>query len=188
MAGVTSPLYHRSRREGVRFIVGYGLGLLAGGVLLAMLAYGAGSAIATYVPAPWRTVALVSVLVVFGVLDALGRTPHMMRQVPQAYARSIEPGWRGVIWGFDLALLFTSQKTTSLIWGALAFIVLAAPGLAGLLPITMTVLSVSLLLLGVIIKHVPDRGFNTYERLIVRSGRFLAGAVLLCVAMLQIPW
>jgi hypothetical protein len=188
MVGVTSPLYHRSPGDGRRFIIGHAVGLAAGGALLAMITYAVGSLITRGVPLPVRVGVFVAVVLLLGVLDLLGRTPHMMRQVPQQYARSMEPGWRGVIWGVDLALLFTSQKTTSLLWGALAAVVLLAPGLAFVVPAAMVLVSISALILGVMLNHVPGGGFIGYERFIVRGGRVFAGAGLLCVGLLQIPW
>jgi hypothetical protein len=187
MVGVTSPLYRRSRAGGIRFIAGHLVGLLAGGSLVAALAYSLGHALAP-VPVRWRAVLLGVLLVALGLLDLAGRTPYLMRQVPQAYARSLAPGWRGLIWGFDLALLVTSQKTSSLIWGALAVAVLLAPDAAVLVPVAMVVISTLLLVVGVILDHVPDRGFITYERTLVRWGRAVAGVGLLCLGVVLTPW
>jgi hypothetical protein len=188
MVGVTSPLYRRSRSAGNRFVAGYAIGLLGGGTLVAMLAFSVGSALRAAVPQQWRLVLLVLVLAGLGVLDLLNRTPHMMRQVPQSYAHTLAPGWRGLIWGFDLALLFTSQKTTSLVWGALAAVVLLEPGFAVLLVAVMVAAFVTQLLIGVVLDHLPDGRFIGYERIVVRWARVAAGVGLLCTGLLLTPW
>lgn len=188
MVGVTSPLYRRSRADGARFVLGYAIGLLAGGTLMAMLAFGAGTALRAAVPEAWRAAALALVLVVLGVLDIINRTPHPMRQVPQSYARTLPPGWRGLVWGFDLALLVTSQKTTSLVWGALAAVVLLAPDLAAVLVAVLVLVSVGQLLAGVLADHLPDRRFIGYERIVVRWARTGAGVVLVCLGLLLPTW
>src|SRR5262245_11224398 len=113
MVGVVGPMLRRSPGEAHNFILGYALGYLAGGTVLVTVAYSVGRFLDAVLPQGFRIVALALILVVLGVLDLIDRTPHPMRQVPQRHARNISPGWRGVVWAFDLALLFTTRKTTS---------------------------------------------------------------------------
>jgi hypothetical protein len=129
MAGVASPMLRSSRARGVRFLAGLAIGGAAGGMLLALPVYLLGT-LAGHLPLPMRAGSLALACAGLGVADLLGRTPHVWRQVPQSLVRTLEPGALGLAWGFDLGLLFTTQKTTSLIWGCLAAVVLLRPDLA----------------------------------------------------------
>ncbi|MEU2615149.1 hypothetical protein ABZ570_26755 [Micromonospora sp. NPDC007271] len=115
-------MYHQ-RAEGWRFLMGFGLGLLASGgtviLILALL-----SVPLAGVPSSWRYALLVAVVAMFGVADLVNRTPHVWRQVPQRLVRKLAPGQLGFVWAYDLGLFVTTQKTTSLIWIALAGAVL----------------------------------------------------------------
>src|SRR5690606_15173572 len=125
MVGVSNPIYQRDRRAGLRFIAGFGAGLAASVALLAgpLLLL---SAAAGLMPAPVRVVLLVAVVALLAAADLLNRTPHVWRQVPQRFARDLShlPGRLGFVWALDLGLLVTTQKTTSLLWIALAGAVL----------------------------------------------------------------
>ncbi len=123
MVGVSNPIMRRDWRGGWRFLVGFGAGLagsaaaLAGPLALLWFAL-------RFVPGRvWVMIALVAVL---GVADLRNRTPHVRRQVPQRFAAALnhQPGRLGFIWALDLGLLVTTQKTTSLLWIALAGAVL----------------------------------------------------------------
>jgi hypothetical protein len=59
--------------------------------------------------------------------------------VPQRLVRVLPPGRLGLVWGFDLSLLFTTQKTTSLAWATLTGLLLLAPSgaLVALLAMTL---------------------------------------------------
>lgn len=186
MVGVLSPLYRRSPVEGRRFVAGYVVGVLAGATLVSVLAYVAGAVVAAVLPDPARRLLLAAALAGLGLLDLAGRTPYLMRQVPQRYAVGMSPGWRGLAWGADLALLVTTQKTTSLPWAALAVVVLAAPGAAAVLVPAMLLAYLVQLLLGVWADHVPGAAFLGAERRLVRALRVLTGVVLLWLALLQI--
>ena len=81
-------------------------------------------------PGPVAVGVLAGVCVLLGSADLAQRTPHVWRQVPQGLWNRLPPGTLGVTWGFDLGLLFTTQKTTSLIWVAVAAVTLTQPSLA----------------------------------------------------------
>jgi hypothetical protein len=127
MAGVAGPMLTRDRPRGIRFLSG----LLAGGAvasgLLGLLAYLVGTAFAALAPLPVREIAAGLAVVALGVADMANRTPHVWRQVPQRLVRTLPPGRLGLVWGFDLSLLVTTQKSTSLLWAALAWLVCLAP-------------------------------------------------------------
>jgi hypothetical protein len=186
MVGVLSPLYRRSPVEGRRFVAGYVVGVLAAATTLSVLAYVAGAGMEQVVPDRARQVLLAAVLAGLGLLDLAGRTPFLMRQVPQRYAMGMSAGWRGLAWGADLALLVTTQKTTSLPWAALAVVVLVAPGSAAVLVPAMLLAYLVQLVLGTWADHVPGAAFLGAERRLVRWLRVTTGVVLLCLALLQI--
>jgi hypothetical protein len=186
MVGVAGPLSRRSPGAARRFIAGYSLGLVAGGAVIALLAAVVAEALGSALPLRWREVAAGALLLGVGVADVLNRTPHVMRQVPQDYARALEPGWRGLLWGADLGLLFTTQKTTSLIWGALVATVLLNPAAAPVFLVGMVVASVVGTAIGTALNHVPGRAFMGGERVFIRTVRVLSGVVLICLGLLQI--
>jgi hypothetical protein len=136
------------RRRGLRFLAGLIVGGAAGGIALAIPAYLIGTALHAVVPPTLRTWVLVLVCVGFGVADLLNRTPHVWRQVPQQLVQRFPPGALGLTWGFDLGLLFTTQKATSLIWISVAAVTLLQPGLVGLVLVGIAVLASLAVLVG----------------------------------------
>jgi hypothetical protein len=146
MAGVAGPMLRRNRPHGARFLAGLLAGGLLASLLLALVVGWLGTAVALVLPDGWRRAAAVLVLLALAAADLADRTPHVWRQVPQALVRSLPPGRLGLVWGFDLSLLFTTQKSTSLTWAGLvgtlllapqaAWVVLPAMTLTGLLAIT----------------------------------------------------
>jgi hypothetical protein len=146
MAGVAGPMLRRSVPRGVRFLTGLLAGGLAASLLLALAVDRLGGLLARLVPDGFRQGAAVAALLVLAAADLADRTPHVWRQVPQALLRRLPPGRLGLVWGFDLSLLFTTQKSTSLTWAGLtgtlllapqaAWAVLPAMTLTGLLAIT----------------------------------------------------
>jgi len=142
MAGVAGPMLRRSKADGSRFLAGLMVGELVSATLLAAVLYALGTALALVVPAFVREVLLAILVAAFGAADLRNRTPHVWRQVPQQYVRSMAPGRLGLVWGFDLGLLFTTQKSTSLLWVALAAVGLLAPGSAWLVLPVMAFVSV----------------------------------------------
>ncbi|MFC5823576.1 hypothetical protein [Nonomuraea insulae] len=133
----------RDRPRGTRFLAG----LLAGGAvasgLLGLPAYLAGTALAALAPLPVREIAAGLAIAALGVADMADRTPHVWRQVPQSLVRTLPPGRLGLVWGFDLSLLVTTQKSTSLVWAALAGLVCLAPSHAALVLLGATAAGVA---------------------------------------------
>jgi hypothetical protein len=130
MAGVAGPMLASDRRAALRFLAGLLVGETAAGVLLAIPAYLFSEAARALIPLAGRLWALAAVCAVFAMADLANRTPRLPRQVPQALIYRLPPGTLGVAWGFDLGLLFTTRKTVSLIWVAIAAGVLLDPALA----------------------------------------------------------
>jgi hypothetical protein len=132
-------MWRRTRRAGSRFLLGLLVGGVAAGVLLSVPAYLVGSGLHAILPERWRIVFLAAVLAVLGGADLLRRTPHVWRQVPQRFIWKLPPGHLGLAWGFDMGLLFTTQKTTSLVWVAIAAVILLGPSTVALLLVAMAV-------------------------------------------------
>lgn len=131
MAGVAGPMLRRSRAAGARFLTGLTMGGVAAGAMLAVPTYLLGTLAGGVLPERTRVAVLAGVCAVLGAADLASRTPHVWRQVPQRLQDVLPPGSLGAAWGFDLGLLFTTQKTTSLLWVTLAALVLLAPGASG---------------------------------------------------------
>lgn len=130
MAGVAGPMLRHDRAAAVRFLLGLLIGGLAGSLVLAVPVYLVGRLAEASLPGTVRWLVFGAVVVLFGVLDLGLRTPHVRRQVPQRLLHVMKPGQLGLVWGADLAMLFTTQKTTSLLWVTLAGLVLVAPAAA----------------------------------------------------------
>jgi hypothetical protein len=130
----------RTKKDGVRFLAGLLVGGIVASILLGLLLQLAAALVPTTVPAQVSTMIAALVIVALGIADLANRTPHVWRQVPQALVRRLPPGRLGVIWGMDLYLLVTTQKTTSLIWAGLVGMTLISPSHAWLLPLVVTVL------------------------------------------------
>lgn len=151
MAGVAGPMLRSDRRAGVRLLAGLLAGELAAGVLLAVPAYLLSKGLHATLSQPARLWLLAAVCLVFGAADMANRTPRVQRQVPEALLHRLPPGTVGVVWGFDLGLLFTTQKAVSLIWVAIAAGILLDPvsaaaivaGIAAFAALTVTGLSIA---------------------------------------------
>jgi hypothetical protein len=139
MTGVASPMLRRTRSGGSRFLAGLVVGGAVAGIMLSVPAYLLGTVIHTLVPAQGRVVVLLALLAVLGVADLLRRTPHVRRQVPERFVWKLPPGVLGLVWGFDLGLLFTTQKTTSLVWVAVAAVVLLGPSMSAVVLVSIAV-------------------------------------------------
>jgi hypothetical protein len=129
MVGVSNPMMQGDRRAGWAFLGGFGAGLAVAAAVVAIPLMLLGAALG-HLPQPVRGGLLAVLLVGFGVADLLDRTPHVWRQVPQRFIRTLPPGPLGFVWAVDLGLLVTTQKTTSLIWIGLAGLVLGASPIA----------------------------------------------------------
>lgn len=127
MAGVAGPMLGRSRLNFTRFILGLALGNVVAAFLVALLLVAIGQGLAHLVPAAWRLVLACVIVAGFGIADLANRTPHVWRQVPRHFIKQLQPGILGIVWGADLGLLVTTQKTTSLLWAALAAITVVQP-------------------------------------------------------------
>ena len=153
MAGVAGPMLTSRRAAGARFLVGLAVGGAAGGVALAVPAYLVGTALSAVLDERIRLWVFVLVGVALAAADLANRTPHVWRQVPQQFVHTLPPGTLGLVWGFDLGLLFTTQKVASLIWIALAGVVLVEPSLVWVVLIGVAVLAS----LTVIVGSVQER-------------------------------
>ncbi|WP_149264072.1 hypothetical protein [Actinomadura sp. K4S16] len=140
MAGVAGPMLRRSRRSGAKFLAGLAVGGALAGLMLAVPAYVLGVLLRSVLPEPVRVWLVVAAAVAFAVADMLNRTPHVWRQVPQELVHRLPPGTLGVTWGFDLGLLFTTQKTTSLIWAAMGAVVLLRPDVGAALLVALSLI------------------------------------------------
>ncbi len=141
MTGVASPMIKRSARNGWTFLVGLGAGSLGAALVISLPVYLLGTLVHSVLSAREQVWVLVAATAALGTADLLQRTPQMWRQVPQRLVRMLSPGFLGLVWGFDLGLLFTTQKTTSLIWMALAAVVILSPWLA---PVALLTIALAL--------------------------------------------
>jgi hypothetical protein len=130
MAGVAGPMLQRSRVRTAHFLTGLAVGGVSAGLVLTIPVYLAGQLAGRLLPVPARAGLVVGLSLVFGLADLFGRTPHVWRQVPQQFVRMLPPGILGLTWGFDLGLLVTTQKTSSLLWLSIAAVALLDPALA----------------------------------------------------------
>lgn len=183
MAGVAGPMWRRSAPEGARFLVGLIIGGIGAGIALALPAYLLATAAQAMLPLPLRLTLLAATCVLFGLADVANRTPHVRRQVPQQLIYRLPAGTLGVAWGFDLGLLFTTQKVVSLIWVALAAAILLDPWLA-----TATAAGVVVVVIGAIaVSTIRDPARNAtprfqWERSWQRYIRQASGLAILALA------
>jgi hypothetical protein len=183
MAGVAGPMLRSRRGAGVSFLLGLAAGQLAAGAILVLLAYSAGDATRAVLPLWARLWLLVAACVLFGAADLANRTPHPWRQVPQRLIYRLRPGPLGVAWGFDLGLLVTTQKVTSLIWTALAAGVLLGPATAAG---TLAVITVVAVLAVVVLSASPSSGTDRWARFgkKIRNLRYASGGALMVLSVL----
>jgi hypothetical protein len=193
MAGVAGPMLRRSTAQGTRFLLGLLVGELLASALLALTAYLIGTVAALVAPLLLREVLTAVIVLGLGVADLMNRTPHIWRQVPQRFVRTMPPGRLGLVWGFDLGLLFTTQKSTSLTWVALVAATLLEPSASWLVLGMMAVVGVA---------TVAIRSVNWSRRPLARVGdmsrpwfavmRKVAGVGLLALAVVTavgaLPW
>jgi hypothetical protein len=129
MVGVSGPLLAESSREGTRFLIALTVAGVAGSAILATVGVALSMALQYTVPFGARLALLVCWAVLLGAADLTNRTPQWFRQVPQRLVRELRPGLLGTIWGFDLGLIVTTKKVTSLAWLAIGGAILLRPAL-----------------------------------------------------------
>lgn len=183
MAGVAGPMLRSNRGAGMRLLIGLLVGEIAAGVLIAVPAFLLGEGLRQALPASVRLWAVAALCVLFGAADLANRTPRVARQVPEDLIRRLPPGSLGLAWGFDLGLLFTTQKAVSLIWVAIAATVLLDPPVAAAVIIGMAMLAgVVITALSLLRRPGVDR-LSTW-RLRLRQARFGSGAAILALCLL----
>jgi hypothetical protein len=138
MAGVAGPQLRVDVRAGTRFLIGLAVGGAIAGLLLALPVFLLGQAVGQVASEQVRLGIVATLAFIFGILDLAGRTPHVWRQVPQRLWHVLAPGRLGLVWGADLGLLVTTQKTTSLLWLSIPAVALLRPGFV---PATLVTLS-----------------------------------------------
>ncbi len=185
MAGVSGPMLRYDRAGGVRFLVGLLFGGLVGSMLLAVPVLLLGTLVVSLVADEARWLIFGVVLFGFGIADLTQRTPFLHRQVPQSLVRMLKPGRLGVVWGLDLALLFTTQKTTSLLWVTLAGLVLVAPQAAPVvLPAAWTAAALAMAFLAArspTLNSIGEEGLTWQD--LVKILRYSSGTVLIGAAV-----
>jgi len=187
MAGVAGPMFRNARRSGWRFLAGLLAGGVMAGMLLALPVYLLGT-ISGALPLTVRLSAFVLLCVGFALADLLLRTPHVWRQVPQSLVRALRPGALGVVWGFDLGLLFTTQKTTSLIWVALSGLVLLQPGAALVVLVSVSIVATLAIGAATAVGGVDARIDPQWSARWVTRMKRASGAVLLAVGAVSWAW
>jgi len=183
MAGVAGPMLRTNRGGAVRLLAGLMAGEIAAGVLIAVPAFLLGEGLRDVLPAPARLWVVAALCVLFGAADLAGRTPRMARQVPEDLIRRLPPGSLGLAWGFDLGLLFTTQKAVSLIWIAIAATVLLDPPVAAAVIIGMAVLA-GLVITALSLLRRPGVDRLSTWGLRLRQARFGSGAAILALCVL----
>jgi hypothetical protein len=187
MAGVAGPMMRWERAAAARFLVGFSIGAVAAGLVLALVALLLGRALNALVPDDARAALVAAICVLFGVADLLNRTPHVWRQVPQALVRVLPPGFLGVVWGFDIGLLFTTQKAVSLMWAAVAAVVLLHPAAAPALLVGMALVSSTTIVVWSVSGAAVLRSHGTRrDRRWLRAMRTGSGSLLLALGVLTV--
>jgi hypothetical protein len=187
MTGVAGPILRnaRTRARGVRFLIGLAIGGAAGGAVLAVPVYLLGLLLAP-LPVWVRLTLLAAVCALLAVADFAQRTPHVWRQVPQGLVNKLPSGSLGLVWGFDLGLLFTTQKTTSLVWVALAALVLLQPALAAAVLIGVSVVATLVIAASAVTAGADDRTSPGWSRKWLRHVRRGSGVVIVVVTAVTV--
>lgn len=184
MAGVAGPMLRYAAGAGVRFLTGLAAGSAAAGLVLAVPAYLLASAAHAALPMHARFGLLSGVCAVLAIADLTNRTPHVWRQVPQPLVHRLQPGSLGVAWGFDLGLLFTTQKVVSLIWVALAAVILLDPAMAAAFPVGIAVLASFAIVISTVRSKAPAEPTFRWEQQWQTRTRRASGLTLLVLFVL----
>ncbi len=186
MVGVSGPLLADSPSAGRRFLLALTLAGVAGSAMLAAVGVALSLALQRALPLAGRLTVLAGLAVAFGLADLADRTPQLFRQVPQRLVRELNPGMLGSVWGFDLGLIVTTKKVTSLGWLAMSGAVLISPAL-----VPVCVISIGLTTSLAIVVWA-NRIRNDTQCLVKRRRpwmsrtRAFSGSALLAVAVLTV--
>jgi hypothetical protein len=184
MVGVSGPLLADSVRDGTRFLLGLTIAGIAGSAMLATVAVTFSLALQRALPFEGRLFVLAGLAMLFGLADLADRTPQLFRQVPQRLVRELRPGMLGSVWGFDLGLIVTTKKVTSLGWLAICGMMLVRPGLVPLCVISIGLTtSMSVVLWSARIRNDTQCLVKRRRPWMTRTRRF-SGFTLLAVAVL----
>jgi len=175
----------RTRARGVRFLIGLAIGGAAGGAVLAVPVYLLGRLLQP-LPVWVRLTLLAAVCVLLAVADLTQRTPHVWRQVPQQLVNKLGSGSLGLAWGFDLGLLFTTQKTTSMVWVAMAALVLLQPSLAAAVLIGVSVVATMVIAAMSLTAGADDRTSPNWSRKWLRHVRRGSAVVIVAVTAVTV--
>ncbi len=144
MVGVASPMLIRSPWQGLRFVLALTAGTFLAAAVVASVVSILSMALSPVGTEGQRTWAAAIVVAVLGILDVLGKTPHVHRQTPKPlYGVLRSKSLLGLVWGFDIGLLVTTIKKTSLLWAGL---ILAAMHGPAAVTVTVVLYSVTWLL------------------------------------------
>jgi hypothetical protein len=186
MVGVSGPLLADSVRDGTRFLIGLTVAGIAGSAMLATVAVTLSLVLQHAMSFDGRLFVLAGLAVLFGLADLADRTPQLFRQVPQRLVRELSPGMLGSVWGFDLGLIVTTKKVTSLGWLAIAGAVLVRPGLVPLCVISIGLTtSLSVVLWSTRIRNDTQCLVKRRRPWMTRT-RMFSGSTLLAVAVLTV--
>ncbi len=188
MAGVAGPMLRRSRSDGTRFLTGLFVGWLTAAIAVGYALDKFGHVLEDAIGVESRLAITVGILLLLGMADTYGRTPHIWRQVPQALIRVLRPGRLGLRWGVDLGLLVTTQKTTSLLWAALIALTLLDPTYAMVILVevaTVSMVAITIRSIRYSVCALPQLGDG--ERWWFRTMRYASGfSIILCGLVLPV--
>jgi hypothetical protein len=123
MVGVSDPT--RSSNELRAFVQWYWTGSALGTLTTVGFVFSVVWGTGLRLPLP----IVISTTLLFGTLDLIGKTPMAQRQTPQRLIRFPNASVRGLVWGFDIGLLWSTRKTSSLIWSGLIVLSLTRPSI-----------------------------------------------------------
>jgi hypothetical protein len=180
-------MWRRRPRDAVAFLTGLAAGEVLAALVVSLVVATAGNALQATMSHQIRVVLFAVLATALGVADIAGKTPHVWRQVPQQLFWRLPPGPLGLVWGFDLGLLVTTQKVVSLIWVAVIGVALLEPGSAPWLLILMAVIAcVSVAVLSRTVAALSDKFGNSRERQWVKRIRIGSGVTIIALAAIQL--
>lgn len=184
MVGVSGPLLAESARDATRFLLALVIAGVAGSAVLALVGVALSMALLAGLQLGVRMMCLAAWAVLLGVADLSNRTPQLFRQVPQRLVRELRPGMLGAVWGFDLGLIVTTKKVTSLGWLAIGGAILLSPALVPVCVIAIGLTtSLSIALWSMRVRNNTQCLVRRQREWMTRT-RVLSGAGLLVLATL----